>query len=172
MSLERWIALLLLCVCLVYGYTAWFTMDNALAPFMQRNPVWPSTFPKVLSLLGVAASTLLLLGVESNGNKQVANRKDDSADTTAQPATTDYANFKWGQATALIVLMATYAIALRPLGFLLSTVTFLVVGSLVLGERKLYLLIPVAASATGIVWYLVHQVLGIYLSPLPLAMMR
>jgi hypothetical protein len=37
----------------VYGYLAFFTMDQLLPPFMQRNPVWPSTFPKVLSVLGI-----------------------------------------------------------------------------------------------------------------------
>jgi putative tricarboxylic transport membrane protein len=25
-------------------------MDQLLPPFMQRNPVWPSTFPKVLAV--------------------------------------------------------------------------------------------------------------------------
>jgi len=50
MALDRWIALILLGVCLAYGYTAWFTMDAGLAPFMKRNPIWPSTFPKVLSV--------------------------------------------------------------------------------------------------------------------------
>jgi putative tricarboxylic transport membrane protein len=37
----------------------------------------------------------------------------------------------------------------------------------ILGERKLYILIPVAAIATGSIWYLVQEVLGIFLRPLP-----
>ncbi|MEM1005620.1 MAG: tripartite tricarboxylate transporter TctB family protein, partial [Pseudomonadota bacterium] len=28
MALDRWIALVLLGVCLAYGYAAWFTMDG------------------------------------------------------------------------------------------------------------------------------------------------
>ena len=59
MALDRWIALILLGICLVYGYTAWFTMDSQLAPFMKRNPIWPSTFPKVLSILAMAASLIM-----------------------------------------------------------------------------------------------------------------
>ena len=59
MALDRWIALVLLGVCLTYGYAAWFTMDGSLPPFMQRNPIWPSTFPKVLSVLGVVACAVL-----------------------------------------------------------------------------------------------------------------
>ena len=70
MALDRWIALAFLCLCLVYGYTAWFGMDGSLPPFMRRNPVWPSTFPKVLSIMGaliaftgVAQSWLLALTI-------------------------------------------------------------------------------------------------------------
>ena len=64
MALDRWIALILLGVCLTYGYAAWFTMDSSLPPFMQRNPIWPSTFPKVLSVLGIITTTIILLGFE------------------------------------------------------------------------------------------------------------
>jgi putative tricarboxylic transport membrane protein len=31
---------------------------------MQRNPVWPSTFPKVLSVLGVIVGLVVLFGLE------------------------------------------------------------------------------------------------------------
>jgi len=71
MALDRWIALILLGLCLAYGYTAWFTMDAELAPFMRRNPIWPSTFPKVLSILGVIASLIILLGLEKNSMRLV-----------------------------------------------------------------------------------------------------
>jgi hypothetical protein len=64
MALDRWIALILLGLCLAYGYTAWFTMDASLAPFMKRNPIWPSTFPKVLSILGTIACLIILTGIE------------------------------------------------------------------------------------------------------------
>ena len=70
MALDRWLALILLGICITYGYTAWFTMDNSLAPFMQRNPIWPSTFPKLLSILGmffmVSSNDIILfyLGLE------------------------------------------------------------------------------------------------------------
>ncbi|MDB4223706.1 tripartite tricarboxylate transporter TctB family protein [Granulosicoccus sp.] len=155
MALDRWIALILLGICLIYGYTAWFTMDAGLAPFMQRNPIWPSTFPKVLSILGIVASTIILLGVE----------KGDAA-----IGEIDYrrlGDYHLGQAVMLLGLMIAYALCLRPVGFIISTVSFLVLGSLILGERKWHVMIPVAAIATLVVWYLVQQVLGIFLRPLP-----
>ena len=70
MALDRWIALVLLGICLAYGYAAWFTMDGNLAPFMKRNPIWPSTFPKVLSVLGIIGTLVILIGLEKAEPKE------------------------------------------------------------------------------------------------------
>lgn len=155
MALDRWIALVLLGICLAYGYAAWFTMDGGLAPFMKRNPIWPSTFPKVLSVLGIIASTIILLGLEKGELKE---------------AEIDYrrlGDYHLGQALLLLGLMVAYALCLRPLGFLISTSAFLILGAYILGERKWHVMVPIALIATAIVWYLVQQVLGIYMRPLP-----
>ena len=155
MALDRWIALILLGICLAYGYAAYFTMDGGMAPFMKRNPIWPSTFPKVLSVLGVIASLVILLGFEKSTPKEAA---------------IDYrrlGEYKLGQALILLALMVAYALCLRPLGFLFSTAAFLFLGSMILGERKWFIMTVVSLIATGGVWYLVQEVLGIYLRPLP-----
>ena len=155
MALDRWIALILLGICMVYGYAAWFTMDGNLAPFMRRNPIWPSTFPKVLSVLGIVASLFVLLGVEKSEAKEpdIDYRK--------------LGEYHLGQAIALLGLMVLYALCLRPVGFLLSTTLFLCLGSMILGERNWKLMIPISVIAAFIVWYLVQEVLGIYMRPLP-----
>ncbi|WP_293575126.1 tripartite tricarboxylate transporter TctB family protein [Phaeobacter sp.] len=158
MALDRWIALVILMISLLYGYTAFFTMDAGLPPFMKFNAIWPSTFPKGLSVLAMLCALLILLS-PSQGR------------TEPKPGDIDYrrlTDYKLGQALILLALMVAYALLLRPAGFLLSTVGFLVISSLVLGERKLHVLIPVAVIAAVVVWYLVQQVLGIYLRPLPL----
>jgi putative tricarboxylic transport membrane protein len=64
MSFDRWIALVILSVSLIYSYAAFFTMDQLLPPFMQRNPVWPSTFPKILGILSSLVSLTVILGLE------------------------------------------------------------------------------------------------------------
>ena len=155
MALDRWIALVLLGICLAYGYAAWFTMDGNLAPFMRRTPIWPSTFPKVLSVLGIVAASCVLLGYEK---------------ATPKEADIDYRRlweYHLGQALLLLGLMVAYALCLRPLGFLVSTAAFLILGSFILGERKWHIMIPVSLIAAGSVWYLVQEVLGIYMRPLP-----
>ena len=69
--------------------------------------------------------------------------------------------------TLLLGLMVAYALCLRPMGFLISTSAFLILGSFILGERKWHVMVPIALFATLVVWYLVQQVLGIYMRPLP-----
>ena len=158
MALDRWIALVLLGIFIVYGYTAWFTMDGGLAPFMRRNPIWPSTFPKVLSILGIAASIIILFGLEKSEEKigEIDHRR--------------LGDYFLGQAVLLLGLMVVYALCLRPLGFLFSSSAFLIIGSFILGERKWHIMFSVALIATASVWYLVQEVLGIFLRPLPMFM--
>ena len=155
MALDRWIALIFVGICLVYGYIAWFNMDSGLAPFMQRNPIWPSTFPKLLSLLGLVTSMIVLFGLEKS---------------EFQIGEIDYRRlheYKLFQAIGLLALMAIYALTQRSLGFLISTASFLILGSYILGERKWTVMIPVGLIAAFSVWYLVSEVLEIYMRPLP-----
>jgi putative tricarboxylic transport membrane protein len=159
MALDRWIALVFLLICLVYGYAAFFTMDAGMPPFMKRNPVWPSTFPKVLSVMGTLAALYVLLGFEKPSEQRAGD--------------IDYRrlwDYNLGQALLLLGLMFLYAVMLRPAGFILSTSVFLIAGSLILGERRIVTTIVVALIATGAVWYLVEGVLGIFLRPLPFFM--
>ena len=50
---------------LIYGHTAFFGMDDLLPPILKRNPIWPSTFPKILSVVGVIAAITVLLNIEN-----------------------------------------------------------------------------------------------------------
>lgn len=155
MALDRWVALVVLGICLIYGYTAWFMMDGALPPIMKRLAVWPSSFPKVLSIAGIILSSIVLLGIEK-GEEKVGD--------------IDYRRlheYKLGQALVLLGLMVAYAILLRPAGFLLATSGFLIGGSMILGERRWFVMIVVSTIATFGIWYLVQEVLGIFLRPLP-----
>ncbi|SEL27802.1 tripartite tricarboxylate transporter TctB family protein [Pacificibacter marinus] len=155
MALDRWIALILAGICLAYGYTAWFTMDANLAPFMQRNPIWPSTFPKILSILGLISAFIILFSFE---------KSDEVIGDIDYRRLHEY---KLGQALMLLGLMVIYALSLRPIGFISSTMGFLILGSFLLGERKWPVMVLVAFIAAFTIWYLVSEVLGIYMRPWP-----
>jgi putative tricarboxylic transport membrane protein len=154
MTLDRAIALFVLLVCLLYGYSAWFIMDAQIPPFMARNPVWPSSFPKILAIGGIFFAVLILIAPQ---------RPKDEPDIDLSR----WSDYNYGQAIGLLALMTAYALLLLPLGFLISTFLFLLSGSLILGERRWIAMILASGIASVGIWYLVQEVLGIFLRPLP-----
>ncbi|MGH1482965.1 MAG: tripartite tricarboxylate transporter TctB family protein [Geminicoccales bacterium] len=158
MTLERWIGLLFLLFCCAYGYSAYFGMDHLLPPILQRAPVWPSSFPKMLSLIGIIVALVVIF---TTGPADATDSAESGIDYRKLH------EYKLGQALLLIGGMVAYALLLRPIGFIAATTLFLAGGSFVLGERRFHLMIPIAVVGTVAVWYLVQEVLGIFLSPWP-----
>ena len=154
MSLERSLALFFLTISIIYGYTSFVIIDVSLPPFAKMSPVWPSSFPKILSAMGVVLGFFLVFSKPSANTKTEIDLKH-------------LQSYSWVPAFALLGMMVAYALLLRPMGFIFSTFSFLVIGSMVLGERKLLLLSIVSLIGSGGIWYLVQEVLGIYLRPWP-----
>lgn len=154
MALDRWIAILFLAVSLVYGYAAY---NYPLLPF-ERNMVFlPNTLPMVLSVLAVVVS--LIIAVAPKAPKDVDGLGDiDLA---------QFRKFKIGQTLGLVGAMVLYALLLRPIGFLTATALFIAGTSIILGERKFHVLVPIAVVTSGAIWYLVQETLGIFLRPWP-----
>ena len=156
MALDRWIALVIGLVFVIYGHTAFFGMDDLLPPILKRNPIWPSTFPKILSVVGIIAAVAVAVNIEKSA-KQVGDDMDISK----------WRQYKLFDAVLLIGGMIIYALTLRSLGFLTSTFLFLSLGGILLGERRFILLFVVSAAASYGIWYLVDTILGIYMTPYP-----
>jgi len=154
LSLERSLALFFLTIAIIYGYTAFFVIDASLPPFAKMSPVWPSSFPKILSVMGVVLGFFLVFSKPSPDPKTEIDLQQ-------------LKNYSWAPAFVLLGMMVSYALLLRPMGFIVSTFSFLVIGSMVLGQRKLLLLSIVSVIGSAGIWYLVQQVLGIYLRPWP-----
>ena len=156
MALDKWIALVFLLFSLIYGYAS-YTYE--LLPFERHMSFLPNTLPMVLSVLGVILALIILISPKPvNG---------DQGEKLGNMSLSRLQEYKIGQALAIISSMILYAIALRPIGFLTATLLFLVGTSLILGERKLQVMIPVALIGAVGIWYLVQEVLGIFLRPLP-----
>lgn len=154
MSLERALALFFLLVLLIYGYTAFFIIDANLPPYAKLSSVWPSSFPKIISLIGIIIAFCLIFSQSNNDEKSAINMET-------------FRSYHLRPALILLSMMVAYALLLRPMGFVISTFSFLVLGAVVLGERKIILLMLIASVCAVGIWYLVQQVLGIYLRPWP-----
>jgi putative tricarboxylic transport membrane protein len=159
LDLNRVVALILLAFSSGYLYLAY---SYHLLPFERFLAVKPNTMPMGLAIGGIICSLIILIqpqvpDVEGDGT---VNRPD--AEYLQNPQ-----NFNWGQGIGLLVLAAVYAVSLHALGFLFCTSAFLVLGGILLGERRYTFLIPIAITASVLVWYLVDEVLTIFLRPWP-----
>ena len=122
----------------------------------------PNTLPKALSILGIVIAGFILVTSKAKKTDEESDDEDEG-DINLKKLHT----YKVGQALAILGAMVLYALILRPVGFIPSTILFLVGCGWILGERKLQVMIPVAAIGAFFIWYLVQEVLGIFLKPLP-----
>ncbi len=154
MALDRWIALIFLVICLIYGYAAF---HYPLLPFERGMAFLPNTQPMALSVLGVVVALVILFSRKAPTDDEDLGGID--IDEVRQ--------FKIGQTLGLVAAMVLYALLLRPIGFLAATSLFIAGCSIVLGERKFHVLIPIALVTALVIWYLVQETLGIYMRPWP-----
>ena len=156
MALDKWIAVFFLLLCIVYGYAS-FTYP--LLPFERNMAFLPNTLPMVLSVVGAFLALLIVLMPSPTPNEE--------GDALGSIDVAKLRKYQIGPALALVAAMIIYALALRPFGFLAATTLFLVGTGWILGERKIYIMVPVALIGSGSVWFLVQEMLGIFLRPLP-----
>lgn len=156
MALDKWIAVFFLLLCIVYGYASF---AYPLLPFERNMAFLPNTMPMVLSVVGAFLALLILL--------MPSPKPDGEGDALGTIDVAKLGKYQIGPALALIAAMILYALALRPAGFLAATTLFLVGTGWILGERKLHVMVPVALVGAGLVWFLVQEMLGIFLRPLP-----
>ncbi len=156
MALDKSIAVLFRVIAIISGYASY---TYPLLPF-ERNMVFlPNTMPMALSGLGILLSLIILLIPKS--------AVDGDGDVLGGIDASKFREYKTGQALGLIGAMVLYALALRPVGFILATTLFLVSTEWILGERKLHIMVLTALVAVGGIWFLVQEALGIFLRPLP-----
>ncbi len=107
MALDKWIAVVFLVICVIYGYSAY---TYPLLPFERNMTFLPNTMPMVLSVLGVSLALLILLAPSP--------KADALGDALGNINLKKWREYKVGQALGLIALMTLYALALRPVGFI------------------------------------------------------
>ncbi len=126
---ERLVALLILLFSLAYFVLAF---GIKLPPSSDETPFSARTFPLVLGPLAMALSLALLL--KPPGGEDVGR------------------GLAWARALGLVGLMALYALAIDRLGFVVTSALFLAAGFYVLGERRMKVLLPIAATTALAFW--------------------
>ncbi|NIA70036.1 tripartite tricarboxylate transporter TctB family protein [Pelagibius litoralis] len=138
-------ALLMLAFSIFY----WLQIsDIKLLAFQADAAFTGRTIPEILAVMGVVLSVALLLRPGSDAKLEVTG-------------------FHWRRAALLCVLMIAYGLTVRPAGFLLSTSLFLICSILVLGERRVWVILVASIPLVVLFWALMTQVLGVYIAALP-----
>jgi len=141
---------LFLALFTLYAIVAW---QIPLLPFEEYETVTSATLPKVYAAFGIV---VCLLSIGATLFKQA-----EVSDEAPQPLKKADVLRTLG----LMVLMAFYSAMLEPAGFLLATSLFLIAGFFVMGERRKKILLFASIPVAVVFWFLMTQVLGIYLVP-------
>jgi putative tricarboxylic transport membrane protein len=133
-------ALIFLLIFLVYSYLAGeirvFSFDEN-ADFNAR------TFPKFISYLGIAVSFLTLV---------LSKNEDES-----------FSQYEWLKVFVLFVLVFTYGIIIKSVGFFLSTNLFLLISYYYLGVRSYKTLLLCSFPVVAGLQFMLHELLDVYI---------
>lgn len=117
----------------------------------------PGFFPRVLGTLGVVLGLMLCVrGVN-------AIRRGSSS---TGPRTSGWAYYL--RLLALVLVASAYVVALKPIGFILASAGFLFLTLVLLGERRIAMLVVIPVGFTAGVYYLFSELLGLRLPTGPL----
>ncbi|HEA16422.1 hypothetical protein LCGC14_2985360 [marine sediment metagenome] len=140
---------LFLALFTLYAIVAW---QIPLLPFEEYETVTSATLPKVYAAFGIIVCLL------SIGATLLKPTEKTAADDVLEKSNVL-------RTFGLLILMVVYSAALEPIGFLISTSVFLLVGFFVMGERRKSILLLASIPVAVVFWFLMTQVLGIYLVP-------
>ena len=131
--------------CLAYGY---LSTKITLLPFQQNAAFTAKTLPNVLTILGVVLSLVLII-------------------KPGEESAPDLRGYLWKQGMLVCVLMVAYGFFIRSMGFIPSTIVFLIAGFYILGERRWIMMTTTASVLVVFFWVLMTQFLGVYITAWP-----
>jgi len=139
-NLSRISALIFLLLFSIYSYLAGeirvFTFDVD-APFNAK------TFPKLISYIGILFSFLALI-FSKNEDEPVSQ-------------------YEWLKVFVLFVLVFTYGLIIKTVGFFLSTNLFLITAYYYLGLRNFKLILFCSVPVVAGLQFLLHELLDVYI---------
>lgn len=149
MAREKLGALVMLLFSMAYGLLA---LKIPLS-FMAQNEFFTSrTMPYALAGLGIILSLLILvMPTVDPGGKNTLKEETHGMD--------------WKKAILLVVAMIIYGLVMKWLGFIISSIVFLMIGFYVLGERKLKRMALAAIPLVVLLWFIMSSLLGVYIAP-------
>ena len=142
-------ALILMTFSIAYGLLAFKIPLTFLA---QRETFNARTMPFALGIIGTLLSLLIL--VLPSGQTDEEEKVKDA-----------FRGLDWSNVGLLIGIMIFYSMTLRFLGFVISSILFLMGGFYILGERRIWMLFIGSVPLVLFIWFLMSRILGMYIAP-------
>ncbi|MEH6403764.1 MAG: tripartite tricarboxylate transporter TctB family protein [Sneathiella sp.] len=125
--------------------------DIPMLPGDEDEPFNAKTMPIFLAWFMGGVSFLMLVTRSTNENG-------------SDPVVAAFTGLQWGKTAQLLGLMIFYGFTITFLGFIPATILFILGGLWILEERRLKVLLLTSIPLTVIFWYILSQLLGIYLT--------
>jgi putative tricarboxylic transport membrane protein len=109
------------------------------------------TFPYYIGLLGISISIIMFILSFIN------IKKEDLFDWNKLK------KFDFKKMFYFIIAMLFYGFTIRSLGFIISTIIFLIIGFNILEEKSLKVIILTSFGVSLVFWFLLTQILGVYI---------
>lgn len=119
--------------------------------FLQEDVFTSKTMPTALAILGGIVSFLIIV-LPSSSNEE------DRVEAA-------FKGLDWKNTILLVILMVIYGLTIKVVGFILSTILFLILGFWILGERRIKVILLSSIPLVVIFWYVLSQLLDIYIDP-------
>ena len=148
MTKSRAGSLFFLLFSMIYFYQS-FTIR--LLPGSHYEVMTARTFPYYLGLFGIALSCIMLM-------LSYAKKSENDYFDWERLKTYDFRKGLY-----FVLAMLLYGYTIRTLGFMISTIIFLVIGFMILGERRIKVILLTSVGVSVVFWFLLTQVLGVYI---------
>jgi putative tricarboxylic transport membrane protein len=149
MAREKVGALLMLLFSAAYGILA----TRIPLTFLSHQETFTArTMPYALAIMGVFLSIAILVSpvVDPSGEKSLAKETK---------------GMDWSTAILLVALMLLFGLTMKWLGFIISSIVFLLIGFWVLGERRKKRMLFAAIPLVIVLWCIMSLLLGVYIAP-------
>ena len=149
MAREKVGALVIMLFSIAYGSMAL----NIPLSFLARNEFFTSrTMPYALAVLGIVIALLILVMPTADPEGKRSLKEETRG-------------MDWKTAILLVIGMIIYGLVMKWLGFMISSILFLLGGFYVLGERRIKRMLLASIPLVILLWFVMSSLLGVYIAP-------
>lgn len=146
---EKMGALFILALSIAYGI---YAFKIPLIFLSQGEALNARTMPFALSIAGIVLSLLIII---------LPSFDKDQAMTVKQALN----GLDWRRTAWFVGLMILYSLSMPWIGFVISSIGFMSGGVMILGERRVKVILFASVPLVVGLWFILTKVLGMYIAP-------